>query len=114
MTDSTFTKFLIALRDECKARLFGSFANGTEEVASDIDLCVPDRNMKKAIDIFERFEVSGESCIVGSWSSPRNMDALPRPVEIISSCWAKTDRSFPESVTIYNVKLLTYRYKLKC
>lgn len=109
-----FQHFLLRLRDQCKARLGGSYARGTEHFYSDIDLIIPNSTdrmsyVKKAIDIFNEFEVPWESAVIGSISSPRNLECLPKPVEVIAQMWIDDKRSrTKQSVEVFGVLFQKY------
>lgn len=118
MTTNDFKLFLTALRDEAGAKLCGSMARGDYDIDhfSDIDLIVRGRKYKTkkrkmlvAIDIFNRFEVPGESILMGQWSSPRDKITLPRPVEIMEDTWIKPDPALPLVVSLFTVDFQTYR-----
>lgn len=124
MSPTLFKSFLEALRDEAGALLCGSFARGDHDLnghLSDIDLivrCVSRmdgqvRPIDKAIEIFKRFEVPGESILVGQWSSPRDIVTLPRPVEVMEDSWVDPDKSLPPKVTVFGVEFATYRRRLR-
>lgn len=107
----TFLQFLKTLRDEAGAKLAGSFARGDYDIDhfSDIDLVIKESKMKKAIKIFERFGVVGDSVLIGQWSSPRDKTTLPRPVEVMSDFWIKADPKLPPTVTVFGIEFKTYR-----
>lgn len=109
---TTFLQFLEALRDETGARLCGSYARGDHDLRghiSDIDLVVKDGRMQDVLAIFERFGVEGDSCAPGHWASPRNLVALPRPVEVFEPAWPDPEPSAPSTVSVFGVEFVTYR-----
>lgn len=111
-----FVQFLKTLRDEANAKVCGSFARGDYDLKghlSDIDLVVNDKGMKKAIEIFERFNVVGDSIIFGQWSSPRDLTSLPHPVEVMSKVWIKKEKDCPKTVSVYGIVFDTWSKRSK-
>ena len=125
MPNIVFMEFLRTLRDEANVRVCGSFASGTYDMKpgflSDIDFVVQyvDREdeygnpvvrpIDKAMEIFKRFDVPGDSIFVGQWSSPRDLETLPRPVEVMESWLIQEDESYPQTVSIFGLRFQTYR-----
>jgi predicted nucleotidyltransferase len=88
MNDKTFTEFLAELKKECKAKVTGSYARGDWHLSSDLDLVVTtNERLKQAIAIFEKYEVPWESILVGQIASPRELQTLPIPVEVMETFW---------------------------
>ena len=115
---AVFQDFLTALRDECGARLCGSFARYEHDLKghfSDIDLVVSAdgdgdaRPIRKAIAIFKRFNVPGSSILVGQFSSPRDTTTLPRPIEVMEDSWIEKDKTLAKEVEVYGIKFKTFR-----
>lgn len=125
MDHDTFETFLRALRDEAGARLGGSFALHNEDArpgfVSDIDLVIlhpredPWTNetvqptpMQRAIRVFERFDVPWESAVIGAISSPRDLDTLPRPVEVMDTGWIEHEPDALSTRVIYGVHFVCH------
>lgn len=103
------TDLLQALHDECEAKVTGSYARGLQNNESDLDLVVTSqRRLKRAISIFERFELPWDSILVGQIASKPN--SLPIQIEVMWKAWLtpihKKDRR--QSVTIYGIEFDTY------
>ena len=122
MTEERFIEFLTALRDRCGARLCGSWADGTQDMKpgmlSDIDLvvryaereCAKTRPIEEAIKVFHEFNVPWTSSIVGQLSSPRDLETLPRPVEIMESSWITPNRGYSREINLFGVTFQTFRF----
>lgn len=93
MNDETFTAFLAELQKTCKAKVTGSFARGDWRLNSDLDLVVTtNARLKQAIAIFEKYEVPWESILPGQIGSPRELQTLPIPVEVMETFWLTPTR----------------------
>jgi len=112
---------LTALRDRCGAKLCGSWAEGTQDMKpgmfSDIDLVVrytdreegKTRPIEEAIKVFDEFGVPWDSHIVGQISSPRDLQTLPRPVEVMESSWIAPKPEYKPEVNVFGVTFQSFR-----
>lgn len=107
-----FIEILEKLAKIPNLKICGSYANETQHSLSDIDFVVTGRrsndHLRKAIKILDELGVVWESGLIGQINTPRNMEYLTVPIEIMDYCWVRRTPNRKLSVIFYGIEFKTY------